>query len=270
VSQEGIVEHLARAKFEDMFREGRLPSGNEFELMPDTVGIGLKVSEVDEKVPWKRKARQACITTKSVAGHEFLGMKVKDQVDFMGSMLDSDVQFLSMAWTAQNSGTSVRLKEGGVNCPVCGHPHTEIPFGGIEVLHRAAPIGGPDAVFPFEPADRSILPPTIQSAELYIVDPTWMAARIHVPDNSWTNHEVVRTNRVVSCLRVRARKPDGSIADGPPRMLSRQGEAMQMRMKLIEEISEAMDRVVPHLNRSFDFPCPQCGTEASIPFDQGL
>jgi hypothetical protein len=258
-------EPLLRAvTLEELIAEGRLPSGHEFELMPDTVGIGLSVSEVDEKMSWRKKARQAALVCKSAAGQDIQSTNPKEQVTFMGNMLDADVVFLSLAWNAQNNGMVVKLTDGGgVNCPLCANPFSEIPFGCICIMARSQPASGPSAVFPIE-VDRSKLPASIRDQQLFIQDPLWVGAKAHVPENFWTNEDVVRMNRVIAALRVGARE------GGPPRMLSRKAEAMNLRMATVIEVSDAMDKCIPHFKPTFPLVCTNCGAEALLPFAQGL
>jgi hypothetical protein len=255
---------LRQITFMELLQAGRLPSGYEFELMPDTVGIGLKVSEVDEKIAWRKKAKQAAIVTKSVAGQPIAEMKSKEQIEFFGGMLDTDVMFLSMAWTSQNNGATMKLADAGIPCPACGTAFKEIPYGHISVFCREQPVSGPTAVFPLEVSCRDDLPDSLKAGQFFVQDPNWMPSKVHIPENSWMIPEVVKVHRVLAGLRYSDR------TSGPPRMLSRNAEALNLPVKAIEEVARQMDLHVPYMDRKFTITCAGCGQESEVPFDLGL
>lgn len=254
---------LRPVKFQELFDSGKLPSGFTFELMPDTVGIGLKVAECGEKVPWKRKAEQAGVTVASVAGEDIQSMKPKDRVTYFGAMLDTDVAFLSMAWLAQTNDTSIKLDpSSNIPCPTCGARFERIPFGGLVVHSREAPVGGPNSHYPLD-LEPSLLPASMREGRVLLVDPTWMAARQAIPENSWDDHVTVRVHRIGASMRF-VKGAD------VPRMLSRKGEFEQLRTRVIERAASALDLHVPYIERHFGLECTHCGSEVRIPFDLGL
>ena len=141
---EGAESPLREVTFEQLFAEGLLPSGHPFELMPDTVETGLKVAEVDDNFIWRQKALEALVVLKSVGEHQ-LHEEDSPGIEIIHGMLDADVMFLAMGWSAQMNGFSIKLNEG-VPCPSCASPFTEIPFGGLVIHARAAPEDGPSSM----------------------------------------------------------------------------------------------------------------------------
>lgn len=249
--------------FEELYHSGRLPSGHTFELVPDTLGNSLKVSEIDEKVPWRKKAAEAGVIAASVSSQDVQAMKPKDRIPFMGGMLDTDIMFLSMAWGSQTNGMTIKIDpKAGVVCPTCGNKFESIPYGGIPVYVRDTPVGGPDAVWPVS-VDHNLLPESLRSQSLMLVDPTWMPARQHIPNGSWDDPTVVKINRVGASLRVKS-------GDGPPRVLSRAAEFERLRNGAINQVSLEMDKRIPHFAEHFDYECSHCGVVAVIPFELGL
>lgn len=256
------ASQLQEATFEQLFQEEILPSGHPFKLMPDTVDTALKVAEVDDVHVWKEKALQAYIVTASVGGVDIHGEDGYGP-GFVHGMLDIDVVFLTLAWTAQMTGMDLEITEP-VPCPGCTNPFTKIPFGNLKVHRRVAPVDGSNAVFEVDGIDKG-LPKSLMDGTLYVMDPTWQAARQHVSKKSWETPEIVAVYRTLSTLRFSSK---GS--KGPPRMVSMQGEGKQMSTKTLGLISEQMRTFVPHFEMHLDLICEKCKEVSVIPFEQGL
>lgn len=254
---------LEEVRFKDLFEREVLPSGHPFKLMPDTVDTALKVAEVNDGIVWRKKALQAYAVTESVAGMPLRG-EDSHGVEFIHGMLDIDVVFLSLAWTAQMNGMSLSLEEG-VPCPTCAHPFMAVEFGNLKIYCRPQPMSGPDTTIQVEDVDESKLPKSLQGSSIYITDPTWKVARQNVAENSWSNPEVITMYRAMSALR--ASPKSGS---GAPRALSMNGEAKQIRMQTLNSVIKAMDMFVPHFEQHLELVCENCGETSVVPFDQGL
>lgn len=253
----------------ELHQTGMLPSGNEFELVSDKLGNLLAVSEVDEKTQWRKAAKQ-CSRVLARIGSEVVPdvTNGKAGLEFVSNMLDADVQLINMSWMVQNNGMDLKLagadSAGEIKCPSCGARWAQVPLGGIGIHCRREPASGPSAVFPVvvAPEDRVQLPASLQASEFCLVDPTWRAARANVPENHWTNDRVIAINRTLASLRVRT-------DSGGMRILSRKGEAMELRTRFMASVTEQMDDVIPHMPDTFVLTCQECGDESNLPFALG-
>lgn len=257
----GTKSTLVEVTFEQLFKEGRLPSGNTFELNDDTVDVAIRVAEVNEQRKWAEKANQAFIVTKRVNGIELHGENGTG-IEFMYNMLDTDILFLSLAWSAQMNGMDIDLEEG-VPCPSCGREFTSVPFGNAVFFARQEPVGGPNAVFPVDGIDKTHLPKTLRDSSIFVVDPTWKAARSNVSERSWDNTEVVLIYRALSAVRC-------SSSGGGIRAPSMNGELKQIRPRALRPIVETLNSHVPYFKASLDLKCTGCKSTAVVPFGQGV
>lgn len=252
---------LQEITFEQLFKEGRLPSGYPFELMPDTVETALKVAEVDDLYVWRKKALEAHVVLRSVAEHTF-HEDDSPGVEFIHGMLDTDVIFLALAWSSQMNGFKIRLSEG-VPCPSCASAFMEIPFGNLRIFARTAPIEGPEGIFPVEGMDQNLLPKSIRGGSLFVCDPVWKVVRRYVAEKSWESAEVVAMYRAMGSLR------HSSKSAKSPRAVAI-AEAKQMSARTLRMIIDTLDRFVPHFEGSVDLKCEQCKSVSIVPFEQGL
>jgi hypothetical protein len=264
MSDETEVEtgRLQQTTFKQLFDAGVLPSGHTFELMPDTVDIALRVSEVGDALPWSKKALQAYIVAKNIGGHELHDEGLG--AEFIHGMLDIDVIFLSLAWTAQLNGMALKLSEG-VPCPGCNAPFREVPFGNIVIFSRPAPVSGPDATFRLDKVDDAVLPPSLKNGTFFLTDPTWRAARQNVSEKSWSIPEVVAIHRALSCLRFSSNGNKGA-----PRAVSFKAEGMKLSTAVVAGFVRKLDEFVPHFHPTLDLVCKECEQVSVVPFEQGL
>ena len=255
----GQVEEttLQETTFKELFDAGRLPSGAEFELMPDTVEIALAVAEVSDPFQWKKKALQAFTVTKTVAG-----LDVQEAgPNFVYNMLDTDVIFLSLAWTTQLNGTKLDIDEG-VPCPTCNHLFRDIDFGNLKLYCRGSQGTGP-SVFAIEGVNEDHLPKSLQGGKLAIGDMTWKAARRGVSEQSWENIEAVKMHRVLSGLRLIKGE-----AQQPRDVMT--AESKKMKATVLRHAAEAMDSNIPHFDMQLNMKCTKCDEVSVVPFTQGL
>lgn len=263
-NDKGHKSQLEETTFAQLFKEERLPSGHSFELMPDTVETALNVAEIDDILMWRKKAKQAAAVLKSVGGTNLQDSGEDDSgFRFVERMLDTDVVFSALAWSAQLNGMSIKLSEG-VPCPSCAHPFREIPIGDVKVFARPAPIGdsGLPSTWPVEIDDED-LPAAIRGGTISVSDPTWKNARINVADRSWDNSEVVTIYRGVSCLWFTKKGK-------APRNVQSRTEGRKIRAKAVQRAVEALDEHVPHFEPRIEMVCTSCKQVSVVPFDQGL
>lgn len=255
--EEALKPTLKVSTFQELFDTEVLPSGHRFELMPDTIEVALKIAEVADGISWKKKALQAHVVAKKVGPHD-----VQEQgPQFVHSLLDADVTFLSLAWSAQMNGMALNLDEG-VPCPMCATPFKKIDMGGLKIHSRSTPAGGPDGYFEVKDIPDEWLPKSIQSCTLMVMDPTWQGARQKLPESSWTIPEAVMIRRMAASLYA-AR--DG----GGPRGVT-WAEFQKISAKAIPNILKVMNAHLPHFEFHLDMECENCREVAVIPFEQGL
>jgi hypothetical protein len=250
---------LIKTTFKELFNAGRLPSGHEFELMPDTVETMLRVAEANDAFPWKEKASQALAVTARVGSSDVQ----KEGVEFIHSMLDMDVLFLAMAWTSQLHGFEIKLGRDGIPCPACNAAIKAVPFGDTPMHVRPEPVSGPAGVNKVTNVPDG-MPASLKSCTLYFTDPTWQAARQHIAERVWSSPEVVGPYRVIAALR--ASSTDGSGV----RPISVQAEGRQIKARAMAELVQQLDEFVPHFDPTLLLVCPSCKTASEIPFDTGV
>lgn len=251
----------------ELFNIGRLPSGNTFELVEDTVENSVRQGSIDHHLVHTKKALQACCVLAKVGDYTF-GRGTKEARDedlnVINHMLDVDVQFVGLAWAAQLEGLTVKLADGGLPCPHCAEKLASVPFGDLGIFCRDAPLTGGQAIFDVKLSDEDRLPPTLVGTSLKIVDPLWLPARQSLAENQWKFADVISVNRAAAALMC---------ASGPnsaPRPLSRQAEFNKLRTKHVNDVVTAMDLVVPHFEPVLNISCTHCKKTITIPFDQGL
>lgn len=256
---QGNETTLVETTFKELFEQERLPSGNSFELMPDTVEVALAVAEVNDPFQWKKKAIRVFTVTKKVAGHDVQDAE-KGGPAFVQRMLDTDVIFLSLAWTAAINGTKIDVEDGGVPCPTCATRFKDIDFGNLKIWARGKPAD--TGIYHVPDIDAGDLPKSLAHGQLCVRDATWMAARRGVSDQSWENPEAVKMHRTMASL-----------------MLDREGkgardvsfsEAKQMRARALVKAARVMDQHIPHFEMQLEIRCAKCKEAAIIPFTQGL
>ncbi len=245
--------------FDELFREKTLPSGHSFELAADDVDTALTVAEQDHSLIYMRKALQAHCVVKSIGGRNIHGENGLG-VEFINGLLDTDVIFIGLAWTAQMENMNIEL-DSGVPCPYCSHPWMKIPFGNLKIWCRNQPVSGMENSVSMA-VDKGLVPKSM-GTELVIVEPTWESSRRHVPEKRWESQEHIMINRAMSAVRVRS--SDGSSLRQP----SYKGELRKMRMQAINQVSKVLDSTVPFIERQLDLHCENCGKVSHIPFDQG-
>lgn len=252
-------KRLTVRTFDELFREERLPSGNSFKLVEDTVDNALKLAEQDHPQTYMKKALQVHTVLKSVGGMTLHGDD-SPGVELVNGMLDTDVVFLGLAWTAQMSDMTIMLDEG-VPCPYCGDKWHKVPFGNLKVMCRDQPASGSDAKLTIE-VDPAYLPSSM-GTKLIVSDPTWENARRHIPERRWTSTDHIEMHRAMSCVTVES-------SSGGIRQPSLKGELRKMRMRAIEGINEALAANTPHMQMHLDLKCEGCGKVTHLPFDQGV
>ena len=261
----GPQSALVESSFGDMLDRSVLPSGVPFELMPDTVDVALKVAEANDPKFWRKKLLQVLAVTKSISGVDLHGQEkgsAGNPVDMLGTMLDADVTFLALAWTAEMNGRKIKLSEG-IPCPQCAKPFTEISLAPLKVFCRSV-AGGPTSHFhQVDDLDRTKFPGSLAEGKIFVGDPQWTASRKSIPENSSTNLEVVRMHRVMCSLY---HQSAGSAA---PRQVSAV-ETKKIRMSELNKLSDAMDHNVPRIDAGIALVCAECGMEARIPFEQAI
>lgn len=235
-----------------------LPSGATYVLQPDTVEIGLKVAEASDPLKWREKALQVVTVTESINGQN---IKAAGGVEFVNSLLDTDVMFLAMAWTFEVNGRELKFDKA-VPCPQCTAPFSKVDMNELGIAVRDTPVSGLHAIVPIElPAELiARLPASIKDGVLHIKDPTWREARSRVPANNQADMEVIDVHRALSALLVKH-------GDKAPRAVTR-AEANQFPMRVIQSIIAEMDRLVPNFTRELKFKCKSCEVEIDIPFDR--
>ena len=254
---------LTKMTFKELFESETLPSGHPFVLMDDTVDIALKVAEVSDAHVWRKKAMQAFVVTKSVGGVELHSDGDEGGgVEFLHNMLDLDVVFLSLAWTAQLNGMSVKLEEG-VPCPSCTHLFHEVPFGDLVINSRTR--SEASGFVPVEGIPDEQLPRSIRGKKLFVKDPTWQAARQFVAERSWSNTDVVSIYRTMSSLYAEA-----GDKNSPPRALSMQGEAKKMSTRALNTCTDVLEKHIPNFQMHLDLKCKKCKEISVIPFGEGV
>jgi|9_EtaG_2_1085328.scaffolds.fasta_scaffold00002_131 hypothetical protein len=249
---------LITSTFKELYEQSKLPSGLEFELQPDTVENALAVAEIDDPQPWKKKALQVFTVTKSVNGVPF--HDDDGSVSLVNNMLDTDIQFLSLAWTAQLNGTKMDL-DGGAPCPSCNKLILNIDYGNLKVHHRDTPATGP-GMHEVEGIDPAMLPKTLVGGKMAVADTSWMNARKRVTEKSWENLDAIMMHRIMSALYVIK-------GDSGNRIVTNH-EAMAMRSKVLLLAKDVMDQHVPHFDLHMILTCPHCKEDSMIPFTQGL
>lgn len=249
--------NLRTVTFQELFDRSVLPSGVPYELMDDTVEVALAVAEVSEPAPWKEKAIRAFTVTKSVGN-----INVQEQgPKFVLNMLDTDVIFLGLAWTAQLNGTKLDIEEGGVPCPTCNHPFKSVDFGALELNVRDQNLTEPP-VFRVEGIDPKMLPKSIQGSTLGIRDMTWSQSRKGVSEKVWEKPEAVKMHRILSGLV--SINANGGVRD------VHYSESKGMRAGVLRRVADVMDENIPNIEMQLKMTCEKCKGIAIVPFTQGL
>jgi hypothetical protein len=246
--------------FQELFRSETLPSGNTFKLMPDTVKNGLALEEQDHPRTYMKKALQVHAITRSI-GDIQLHEEDSPGVELINGLLDTDVIFLSLAWTAQMDDVKITFEEP-VPCPFCSHGWTSIDFGDLKVMCREHPISGSSSPVTIDVGEGSM--PKSMGTSLIVQDPTWEQARRHIPEAHWGSLEHVKTLRALTSVLVKS--SDGNSTRRP----SMKGELHEMRMKVTAAISDALEVNVPHIDMQLDLTCDNCARVSHIPFGQGV
>jgi hypothetical protein len=236
-----------------------LPSGHRFALKPDTVEVALSVAEATGATKYHEKLAQVSRVIESVDGKN---VAESGGVDFLQGMLDTDIVFISLAWTLQNNGRSLAMKDG-VQCPKCATKITSIDLSEIRIF--AADVAGADAIKPSSlrkvEVDPELLPPVLKSGGVYVGTPTWYTARRDVPDASWTNQEVVKIHRVLSVLHAKS-------TDGQSMRALARAEARGLRTAVVKAAALVLDDHVPYIVPSLIIICSACKDRFEVPFDQ--
>lgn len=250
------VSKLRQIRLTELLNNERLPSGASYVLKPDTVENGLKVSEANDPLKWRQKALEVLAIVESVNG---IVPKGNGGVDFIANMLDTDVVFLSLAWTFSVNGSVTKFSRG-TPCPECKEPITEVDVGELMMNVRDNVVSGVESMFEIEvdPALMAKLPGALASGKFMVKDPTWRDARARVPDASMSNLEVVDINRAMTALMV---KSEGH----PPRSVTL-AESRKFPMKIIQEVLREMDLVIPNFAYVVHFRCSSCEVEIDLPF----
>ena len=248
--------------FEELFNEERLPSGLAFKLMPDTVETALKVAEADGTQPWKKKALQAYTVTRVVGDVDLHDEEEGQSPEFVHHMIEADVIFLTLAWSAQLNGTSMALTES-VPCPTCAHPFKEIGFGNLKVLCRPDVVGGPSAMWPVEDVVDADLPKSLKGHSMYVVDPTWTRSKKGLSERSWGNQDVVAIHRAAASMRV------AKSGKKSPRSVVRP-EWMALRTRTLNSVIKVMEQHIPHFEERLELKCKNCENISIVPFNEGL
>lgn len=258
-----MPSQLATTTVKALLAEGRLPSGVSFTLVPDTIENSLALEEVEDSAPIKKKAVQAACVLQSVGPYTFRqdGLKSKEaDAQFVSLMLDTDVQFIALAWAAYVDGFSVSLSEEGIQCPNCARSITELKFDGLNVFVRNTPISG--KFVNFDMPNPENLPPSLVGASFQLCDPTWDRARKFVPVAHWGNNDIMNANRAYASMMVTGR-------DGSVRPVSHAAEFLKMRTKHVSAVVDAIKDFVPHFDTGVDIACPSCGVATRLPFKAG-
>lgn len=235
---------------------GRLPSGVEFELMPDTIEVALGVAEANAVSKWQEKSAQVLAVVKTIDGKD---VREAGGLNYINQLPDVDVAFIALAWTASVSDYSISLSES-VPCPNCASPINNIDLGPLEVFaYRDRP--SPFPMYRIDVDDRH-LPDLYKENGLFVTCPTWMSARSRVADLHWSNMQVIAARRVMSAMHA-------GMASGSPRQLA-DAEAKRLPTACMRAATVCMKFHVPHIPEVIRVTCPICKSEISAPFDQGM
>jgi hypothetical protein len=236
----------------------RLPSGVPYTLHPDTVEFGLKVAEAADPLKWREKALQVMAVVDTVNGQS---VKSSGGVEFVCSLLDTDVVFLAMAWSCGVNGRDMKFDKA-LPCPRCTTPFQKVDLGQLTIMARDEQATGVHAIqeLVIEPELLAKLPPSIRDGKLLVKDPTWRDARSRVPANCAGDLTVIDVHRALCAVMVQH-------GEKAPRAVV-QAESKQFPMKAIQVILAEMDRLVPNFNHELQFVCKECGLEIDIPFDR--
>lgn len=243
-------------KLADLLDSGTLPSGAQFELKPDTVAVGLKVAEAKDSQPWREKLMQVLAVTETVNG---VNVREAGGVPYLGSLLDTDIVFLSLAWTASVNGNSLTLPTP-IPCPECTAPFTSVDLGLIEVVCYDNTLQGPETyeVIEFDEQLRSRFPVSLREGEIVIIPPTWMASRSKIPLSSMSSAAAVDMYRAMTSLGVR------KSAEQPRSVVL--AEARELPMAAVQKIITVMNERIPSFRRVIKFNCTTCKAEIDVPF----
>ncbi len=248
---------LVKSTLGEMVDAGVLPSGCQFDLMPDTVEVALRVAEASDPYKWKEKLLQVLAVTSSVNGEN---IREKGGVDFLGGLLDTDVVFLALAWTHVMNDRRIKLNEA-IPCPQCASPFAEIPLDVIGVSRRESKPSGPFPMFEVDGLNDDMLPTSLKGNTILVGEPTWIAARKNIPENSWDKPDAIRIYRSLCALY--AQNKEGKA----PRQVSRT-EAVKIKMRGVHAIAQCLDDNVPSIDSSMVITCSECGSESEVPFEQ--
>lgn len=250
------VSDLTVMTFKELFDMERLPSGHSFELMPDTVENALSVAEASDVRPWKEKVLQAFAVTSKIGTHN-----VQEQgFTFLSSVLDTDLIFLGLAWSAQLNGMTFKLEEPAP-CPSCGAPFHEIGFGGMKVHVRESPLETP-GVWKIDGIEKTMLPKSLHNGDLMCGDMTWEDARKNVSETTWENQDVINIHRVMASLKVSS---GGKL---PRHVVS--AESRKMSARALKHVAAEMNKHIPYFEPGIDLECQKCKSVSTVPFNQGL
>lgn len=246
-----IVRTLA-----DLLDSNTLPSGVSFELKPDTIDTGLKVAEAKDSQLWREKLMQVLAVTESIGGKN---VKEAGGVSFLGSMLDTDIVFLSLAWTAVVNGSALTLPSP-IPCPECTAPFTSVDLGLLEVVCYDGQVQGADAyvLVEFDSKFRTRFPESLREGEIVIIPPTWLSARSRVPANSVQSQVSVDMYRAMTSLGIRK-------GTEQPRGISL-AEVRMLPMAALQTVISTMSEHVPSFKRIVKFHCNACNTDIDVPF----
>ena len=259
---ETSTSELRNVTFKELFDSEILPSGISFKLREDTVDIALQIAEVQDSHIWRKKAMQAFILCKQV-GSVDLHPDNDDGpgVEFIHNMLDLDVIFISLAWTAQLGGFDIKLSEG-VPCPACTNLFHSVPFGDLVIRARDQDKHGEHYVVENIPEK---MPNSLKGIPIYVADPTWENARKYVSERSWSNIDVVAMHRTMSSLKA------GSTDNvGTHRAVSVMGEAKKMSMEALDACTQTLEKHIPSIQMHLDLKCSKCKEVCVIPFGEGV
>lgn len=248
---------LISMTFKELYSAGLLPSGATFELMPDTVEVALAVAEVSDPYQWKKKALEAFTITKTIGG-----IDVQEHgPELVYNLSDTDVIFLSLAWTAQLNSTKMPI-EGGIPCPTCNKLFHDVDFGELKVNCRQALDNSPK-MFLIDGIDEKDLPKSLRGGKLAIGDMTWKQSRQRVSEASWENPEAVKMHRILSGLHLMKNN------NGKTRFVAF-AESRKMRAGVLKSAAKTMDENIPSFEMTLGMVCNYCGEIAAVPFTQGL
>lgn len=256
---------LVSKKVSELISEGMLPSGNPFELEVDSVGNMEAVASAKEDKFSAEKALKASKVVKTVGGVPMPKADRRAALTFVNSMLDVDVQFLSIAWMVQLHGDSIELDDGSAACPNCMTPIPEVPIVDVEFTSRLTPASGVSSFHRTDIVADESWPKSVQGHRVVIVDPTWAASKSRLDAETWTNSDIVNLHRLFACIRVQNAETESA-----PRMMSRKAEFENLRSKHVKLLDAEIDKFVPSLNPVLVLSCKACGEEIKIPFDQGI